>query len=317
MLKKPRYRGFLWKLFGLTLITLSYLMGLVAFAFMVEPIKSGSVTSIAAVSYLVVGVLLSWLLLSGQKCYLKGKKIVAATRPFPSAQSSRRPVVYLRPFKDDASAAEPMGDGPPGTEFHYLSFVTEEEQLAAVMSEIGPFVAIGRPGEKLPELGAHRKYVHEWEEEVKNLISTAQLVIIRLGMTEGVVRELSFAIKLVKAERLLLLVPRELHYEAFHRTYATLFPAGLPPYLGSRGFQGIDRIHGIIYFGPHWIPFFVPLKLARRYSGTTPLKVSLKIALTPVVKRLELRFKPLTFPWIIYIPLILFLLLILAGLLLR
>lgn len=56
-----------------------------------------------------------------------------------------------------------------------ISFVTEEEELAAVMNEIGPFVAIGCPGEELPELGAYRIYVQreDWREEVSKPISAA------------------------------------------------------------------------------------------------------------------------------------------------
>jgi hypothetical protein len=306
MPKRPRYRGSIWKLFGLIQIVLAYLTGFVAFLFVVEPIKSGSVSSITIVSYLVVGVLLSLVVHSGRKCYLKGKRIVAATRPFPSIQGSRRPIVYLRSFKDDIVAANPMGDGPPGTEFHYISFVTEEEQLAAVMNEIGPFAAIGRPGEELPDLGANRIYVQqheEWQQEVINLISIAQLVVIRLGMTEGIVWELSTAIKHVKPERLLLLVPwGKSQYEAFCKTYATLFPAGLPEFPWFLTRAPIGSIDGIVYFEPDWTPHFLRLKLSRRYSGTTPLKASLKIALTPVVNRLGLRFKPLTVPWVVKIP---------------
>ena len=86
---------------------------------------------------------------------------------------------------------------------------TEEEELATVMNEIGPVVAIGCPGEALPELGAYRIYLqHEdWREEVRNLISAAQLVVIRLGMTEGVLWELRTIITHAKAEHVLLLVP--------------------------------------------------------------------------------------------------------------
>jgi transposase len=78
-------------------------------------------------------------------------------------------------------------------------------QAPTLMNGSGPFVAIGRPGEELPALGAYRTYVqHEaWQEEGRDLLSAAQLVLIRLGMTEGVLWELSTAITQVKAKRLL------------------------------------------------------------------------------------------------------------------
>jgi hypothetical protein len=51
------------------------------------------------------------------------------------------------------------------------------------MSKIGPFVAIGRPGERLPQLGAIRLYVAdpEWQEMVTRLMSEAALVVLRAG----------------------------------------------------------------------------------------------------------------------------------------
>jgi hypothetical protein len=53
-----------------------------------------------------------------------------------------------------------------------MTTLTEEEQLAMVMNEIGPFIAIGRPGEQWPELGAARMYVgdDEWQATINNLI---------------------------------------------------------------------------------------------------------------------------------------------------
>ena len=46
--------------------------------------------------------------------------------------------------------------------------ITEEEQLAKVVAEIGSFIAIGRPGENLPTLGAIRLYTGDadWQESV-------------------------------------------------------------------------------------------------------------------------------------------------------
>jgi hypothetical protein len=308
MPKKPRYKGAIWKLFGFILMVLPSLAFWAAFFFIGKFIESESAGGIAFVCLVFVGGPITWLLADlGRQFYVRGKRIVAATQPSPFTHDSRPPVVYLRSFQDDITAAKlnPPPQPPPqpgGAQYSYYNpkpFVTEEEELAAVMNEIGPFVAIGRPGEELPELGAYRTYVqHEdWRENVRNLISVAQLVIIRLGMTEGVLWELSTAIKHVEAKRLLLLVPWEKsQYEAFRSTYATLFPAGLPEYGASRWFPGnTGSLRGIICFWPGWTPHFLGLKGSFLYDET--VEVALKSALIPVFERLGLSYKPLTVSW--------------------
>jgi hypothetical protein len=306
MSKKPLYKGYMWKLFGYCQMALPLLMVLVPLLFMAEPIESGSVPSIAVVIYLVALSAISYLAYySGPKSIFKGKKIIAAALPSPLTHDARRPIVYLRSFQDDTTAAQlhpppqPPPSQPGGVAYSYYNpnaFLTEEEELAAVMNEIGPFVAIGCPGEELPELGAYRTYVQQedWQEKVRNLISIAQLVIIRLGMTEGVLWELRTAIKHVEAKRLLLLVPWEKsQYAVFRNTYATLFPAGLPEYGASRWFPGNSgSLRGIICFWPGWTPHFLGFKGSFLYAET--VEVTLKKTLLPVFNRLDLSYKPLT-----------------------
>ena len=83
------------------------------------------------------------------------------------------PVLYLRSFEDDQRAARLKGQ------------LTEEEHLASVLSQIGPFVAVGRPGEALPTVGASRVYLgdDQWQPTVESLLRGSRLVIIRTGRT--------------------------------------------------------------------------------------------------------------------------------------
>ena len=73
----------------------------------------------------------------------------------------RPPVLYLRNFRSDRSAAK----GKMNWAFRISMFGgninlnTEEEQIAEVMQNYGPFIGIGKPGELLPRLGAGRIYV--------------------------------------------------------------------------------------------------------------------------------------------------------------
>jgi hypothetical protein len=59
-------------------------------------------------------------------------------------------ILYLRAFRRDYTTTKEVF-GPRLT-------TTEEEQLADVLRPFGELVAIGRPGESLPTLGAARIY---------------------------------------------------------------------------------------------------------------------------------------------------------------
>jgi len=61
------------------------------------------------------------------------------------AADTRAPVVYLRSFHfDKRLARRPLAIG------RVVSIYTEEEQLVQAAREVGPIVALGRPGERLP-----------------------------------------------------------------------------------------------------------------------------------------------------------------------
>jgi hypothetical protein len=109
----------------------------------------------------------------------------------------RTSVLYLRSFTEGDIAAETRGIG---TFLSHLS--TEEEQLAAAVEVVGPLVAIGRPGDKLPQLGALRLYVpdEEWQATVTTLLTRARLVILRVARDTPRLRwELEQAARLVSS----------------------------------------------------------------------------------------------------------------------
>src|SRR5438876_10810804 len=84
----------------------------------------------------------------------------------------RPPVLYLRPFTADNKEGAPR----------WLHLETQEEKLASVFMNIGPFVALGKPQEKFPTLGAARTYVEDdWETAVSNVMARARLVVVRAG----------------------------------------------------------------------------------------------------------------------------------------
>ena len=90
----------------------------------------------------------------GIACLKRARKHKTVAAQQLIARDTRPPVLYLRSFGDDSTAGRVVGGGHLLFSGWTLGFSTEEEQLSSAFSAIGPFIAIGKPGEKLPELGA-------------------------------------------------------------------------------------------------------------------------------------------------------------------
>ena len=66
-------------------------------------------------------------------------------------------------------------------------------------------IAIGRPGDRLPPLGAARTYVSddEWQREVRRLSSDAQAIVVRAGASSGLEWEIGMLLQQEEPEKLL------------------------------------------------------------------------------------------------------------------
>lgn len=86
---------------------------------------------------------------------------------------ARRPVLYLRDHSID----------DPTSLFSPAPILSKEQEIALTCAKQGPVVAIGKPKEIAPELGAARLYAVEeaWKEVVNILITEAQMVLVRPG----------------------------------------------------------------------------------------------------------------------------------------
>jgi hypothetical protein len=74
----------------------------------------------------------------------RGRRMRAATAMAEMRRDPRPPVLYFRSFEDDKVS--------------YFNFNSSfEENLAAVFRDVGPVVAIARPDESLPPIGAARR----------------------------------------------------------------------------------------------------------------------------------------------------------------
>ena len=260
----------------------------------------------------------------------------------------RAPVVYLRSFKDDqvASMVTIMGGG-----IRFMSYVTEEEQLAEAMNKVGPFLAIGQPGEPIldlrdlrrnpnrteaqkkrakalawlklvlnigpaalwvpreeivPDLGAARMYVSDdaWQDRVKELLSQAQLVVLRAGETDNLLWEIQTVASTVRPERIVFLLPfpNQKKYNIFREKTAPLFPKPLPEKYKWNLWMQTGSIKALLCFEPDWTLRMVVLKnpFYPFQSFFRPLVPILQIAFKAIYQQLGIHYrKPHLNFWIV------------------
>lgn len=197
-------------------------------------------------------------------------------------------VLYLRPFREDEVTSR------------LSNLSTEEQELAAVMHEIGPFIAFGEPGEAAPDPGAARMYAEQegWRPRMEEMLSGARLVVARAGTTDSFWWEMSRAVELVEPERLLLLLPDdEGAYEEFRRRAEGVLPCRLPDHdfrsSRSGGSTSSISLEGFLYFEPDWTPRLVRFEtFLLRYLYWAPGVSVFKAALRPVYERFGVEWRP-------------------------
>jgi hypothetical protein len=168
-----------------------------------------------------------------------GRRHLAPDADAAMASDRRAPVVYLRSFEDD----DTLGN--------------VEWALCDVMEDVGPFVAVGRPRDTLPPLGASRSYRknEDWQDYVRGLLDRAALVVMLAGKTRGLQWELSQCSTRLSPERLVVLVPSDRQaYETFERNARDSgLKVRLPPYPQDRAarFKAGD-ICGLVHFDRSW-----------------------------------------------------------------
>ncbi|MGW1173287.1 transferase [Kitasatospora sp. NPDC002543] len=193
------------------------------------------------------------LLAGGSAAAAAGLLILRRTRPYtaPGAaqallRDGRRPVLYLRSFDDDEAAAREGAD-----------LRTREVQFAAALGAVGPVIAVGRPGETLPLLGAARFYLplDDWQGTVRRLMDLSQLIVLRLGPGEGLRWEIGEARATQPPAKLLLLAPRGLP-QLVGQVNESLPTPLLPREMVAGGYW----IGAVIAFDGRWTPRVFPVK---------------------------------------------------------
>ena len=222
------------------------------------------------------------------------------------ARDPRPPIVYLRSFQDDGQLliAGSRWQMIYHLFFNYLAGVGPEQELALTLQRIGPVVAIGKPGERLPELGAARLYAgdDEWRGVVEDLLHRARLVVLKVGATANLWWEAERAAALVPRQRLLFVTIGEVS-ESVRQRFAALFgtpqaTAGLD--LRTPAWQRLlrhrARLPGsVIWFDQQGVPREVPITGAVTWTGL--LTVYVRPYRDPLRKALRTVLTALGIPW--------------------
>jgi len=181
----------------------------------------------------------------------------------------RPPVIFLRPFREDRRTISNGPIGPQkGADVPAAAAegrATIEPQIGSALRAIGPFVAVGQPGEWLAPFGADRLYVDEddWRSTVALLIENSGAIVIQPDATPSTYSELMFVARHVDPQRILMLVPnpalRPLGFERVRRLAGSLLPVPLPQSCTPCDAFIFDRDWNPrpLLFGRDWRPAFL------------------------------------------------------------
>lgn len=163
------------------------------------------------------------------------------------ASDGRPPILYLRSFASENT----VGD--------------EELAIAHAFEDVGPFVAIGQPGEKLPKLGAARMYLTDdsWQGRVRELMARARFVIVVAGDTPGLGWELSQCAQIDDPRKLIILIPNDKSgYDRF-REIAKGSGLRLPDFPPREHRKyATSRLAALLIYDPGWKAKYVRLPKA-------------------------------------------------------
>ncbi len=128
------------------------------------------------------------------------------------ARDRRPPVLFLRSFRDEDVVDLTARTG--------RGMRRSEENLCAALRRLGPVIAIGRPLERLPEVGAARLYVTDenWQAAVRFLIRQAVATVILVGRSPGVQWEVETALEETDLARMLFFIPY-VEEDRVHRSF--------------------------------------------------------------------------------------------------
>jgi hypothetical protein len=180
---------------------------------------------------------ISLLLIVASGAFKWGRQLFAPSGEQVLARDHRPPVVYLRPFDEDSRCVHsgPVGERSGG---HKLldtgQPASHERKIAHALSRLGPFVAVGMPGDLLAPLGAARLYLSDdnWQAEVEALVRRAAAIVLVPETSEGTRWEVAKVVRWADPRRVLMITPhpglRPLGYARIQKLSADCMPLALP-----------------------------------------------------------------------------------------
>lgn len=161
------------------------------------------------------------LTLFGADYFREGKQETQDTLEEKLKKDQRKPVLWLRSFDRDYIGIKwsffSLRTITRNLFLHpdfynkgaFTDYSTFEGELVNRIDKIGPVVALGRPGEKLPPLGASRAYVAhtDWKEEIKSLIIKSQKIVLILDFSKSVIWELNEIFQNGQLKNLTIVIP--------------------------------------------------------------------------------------------------------------
>lgn len=159
------------------------------------------VTIALCISAMIIGsVILIVALGAGSRLRERGRRLRARDARDLLHKLGERPVLLLRSFED-----EELVDPSPLNIFQHRY----EETLSRALSQLGPVITVGRPGDDLGFSGAARFYVSDdkWQQAIRYLMSNTAAVVIIVGRTSGLWWEIGISLACVPRERLLFFFP--------------------------------------------------------------------------------------------------------------
>ncbi len=196
----------------------------------------------------LLGVVTLGTILAQMKRWIQQRRARSAEQELRKKRA-RRPVFYLRSFALD----DEIGQATPLDLVLNITIANPEQAVTTILRECGPVIAIGRPGERLPALGAARFYVSQelWQEKVADVVKVSQLVLWATGVTPGLRWELAHLLRSVPPEKLILWAhpqlldldqeEKEAEWRRFLAGLGTLFPQPFPEQLGQVRFFYFDK----------------------------------------------------------------------------
>lgn len=184
---------------------------------------------LAPVTADILGAVGPILIIGGFFIIIRSLRLSAVDANYLLSTDERPPLIYLRAFDDDVHDRRQLNILAlisPAAAVH-----SWEAHVAGLLGHFGPFVAIGRPGEPLPELGASRMYVSddEWKSKVYDLLKQCKLAVLRGGRTEGLRWELGEIVTLLKPHQILLVMPNKSAQRKEFRVWANdVLPKPIP-----------------------------------------------------------------------------------------